>query len=133
VPFDKATEYTAVGFFRQKCHDGLQALAEKHGLELGQFLLCGPKPIKIEERGSLLTRSDAEKLKPEEREELIMVFRKGDEEPRSIVDVRGSIIRNLPNQVFAIQRLYLVDSGAGADERLETIRKDVRKWAQPPA
>jgi HD superfamily phosphohydrolase len=128
---EKISDYTASTVFKQRCRDGLEALAKKHKLQVGQFLLCGPKPIKFEERGSLFSRADAEKLKPEEREELIMVFRKGHPEPQSIVEVAGSIIKSLSNQVFSIQRLYLVERDP-RDERLEKIQSEVREWAKPP-
>jgi hypothetical protein len=128
---EKVSDYTAGTVFKQKCRDGLEALAKKHKLLVGQFMLCGPKPIKFEERGSLFSRADAENLKPEEREELIMVFRKGHNEPQSIVDVGGSIIKSLSNQVFSIQRLYLVERDLNP-EKLEQIRGEVREWAKPP-
>jgi hypothetical protein len=128
---EKISDYTAGTVFKQKCREGLEALAKKHNLQVGQFLLCGPKPIKFEERGSMFSRADAEKLKPEEREELIMVFRKGNSEPQSIVDIGGSIIRSLSNQVFSIQRLYLVERDL-KPEKLEQIRIKVREWANPP-
>jgi len=128
---EKISDYTAGTVFKQKCRDGLEALAKKHKVQVGQFLLCGPKSIKFEERGSLFSRAEAEKLKPEEREELIMVFRKGRHEPQSIVDVGGSIIKSLSNQVFSIQRLYLVDRDL-RQEKLEQIRSEIREWAKPP-
>lgn len=117
--------------FRQRCRDGLGELIKKHKLLPGQFLLCGPKPIKFEERGSLLTRSDAEKLKSEEKEELIMIFQRGEEEPSSIVDIESSIIRGLSNQVFAIQRLYLVEHNL-SPETSNAIYSEVKSWANPP-
>lgn len=128
---EKISEFTAGTVFKQKCRDGLESLARKHRLLVGQFLLCGPKPIKFEERGSLFSRADAEKLKPEEREELIMVFRRGQSEPQSIVDVGGSMIKSLSNQVFSIQRLYLAERDL-KPEKLEQIRNEVREWARPP-
>jgi hypothetical protein len=117
--------------FRQRCRDGLDALIKNHGLLPGQFLLCGPKPIKFEERGSLLTRSDIDKLKPDEREELIMIFQRGTDEPRSIVDIDNSILHVLSNQVYAIQRLYLVEGDLSKDKS-DKICQEVRKWATPP-
>lgn len=128
---EKISDYTAGTVFKQKCRNVLEALAKRFKLHVGQFLLCGPKPIKFEERGSLFSRADAEKLKPEEREELIMVFRKGHSEPQSIVDVGGSIIKSLSNQVFSIQRLYLVERDLNRD-KLEQLRGEVREWAKPP-
>ncbi len=124
---NKDGNFTAGSVFKQNCRNGLEALAQKHDLKLGQFLLCGPKPIKFEERGSLFSRANAEKLEPQEREELIMVFRRGKPEPESIVEFKGSIIHNLSNQVFSIQRLYLAELDL-PPAKLELIRKEVRKW-----
>jgi HD superfamily phosphohydrolase len=127
----KSSDHTAASVFRQKCRDNLKALARKHKLKEGQFLLCGPKPIKFEASGSLLSRAEAANLEPEEWTELIMVFRRGQDEPQSIVDVSGSIISGLSNQWFSIQRLYLVDESAGADARLKAIQDEVLGWTRP--
>lgn len=130
---DKINQNLSAGlYFKQKCRDGLEAIAKKHRLHIGQFLLCGPKPIKFEERGSLFSRVDAEKLKPEEREELIMIFPRGQSEPKSIVDIGGSIIKNLSNQVFSIQRLYLVERDLRTD-KLNQIRDEICDWAKLPS
>lgn len=118
-------------YFRQLCRERLAGLALKYNLHVGQFLLCGPKPIKFEERGSLFSREAAAKLKSEEREEIIKVFPRGQDEPKSIVDIEGSLIRNLSNQVFAIQRLYLVP-GSLSEHVVDSIRKDVQVWARRP-
>jgi uncharacterized protein len=127
----KTSEFTPSMFFRQKCRDGLKALAKKHKLNVGQFLLCGPKPIKFEAHGSLLSRSEHEKLEPEEWVELIMIFRRGQEEPQSIVDVSGSIISGLSNQLFSIQRLYLAEESRASEQRLKAIRDEVQEWTRP--
>src|SRR5262249_30576053 len=127
----KSSEHTAASVFRQKCRDNLKALAATHRLKIGQFLLCGPKPIKFEASGSLLSRSEVANLEPEEWAELIMIFRKGQEEPQSIVDVTGSIISGLSNQSFSIQRLYLVTEGPAADDRVQAIRDTVQAWTKP--
>ena len=128
----RTDNYTPAKIFKQKCRDNLTQLAKKYGVELGQFLLCGPKPITFEKRGSLLTKEDAEKLEPEESEELIMVFARGETEPQSIVEFEGSVIRTLSNQVFAIQRLYFIDDGMDP-AKYEKLKQEVLSWAQPPA
>ncbi len=127
----KTSDHTATGVFRQRCRDGLKSLAKKHKLQVGQFLLCGPKPIKFEASGSLLSRSEMEKLEPEMWEELIMIFRRGQDEPRSIVDVSGSIISGLSNQAFTIQRLYLAEDSPGSESKLAAIRNEVQAWTRP--
>ena len=128
---DKGDRHPASGVFRQRCRDGLKALAKKHKLKVEQFLLCGPKPIKFEQRGSLLTASEIASLEPEEWVELIMIFRRGQDEPQSIVDVGGLIISGLANHLFSIQRLYLVDDGSLTKTREQAIQNEVRKWASP--
>jgi hypothetical protein len=100
-------------------------------LKVEQFLLCGPKPIKFEQRGSLLTAAEIASLEPEEWVELIMIFRQGQDEPRSIVDVGGSIISGLANHLFSIQSLYLVDDGSITKTREQAIQNEVRKWTSP--
>jgi HD superfamily phosphohydrolase len=128
---DRTDNYTPAKIFKQKCRENLSQLAVKYGVELGQFLLCGPKPITFEKRGSLLTKKDAQELEPEESEELIMVFARGEEEPQSIVDFEGSVIKTLSNQVFTIQRLYFVDHGMEPSD-YQALKQDALSWAQPP-
>jgi len=127
----KSEQFTAGSFFKQQCRNKLHELAEKYKLNVGQFLLCGPKPIKFEERGSLFSRADAERITREEREELIKVFRKNEPEPRSIVEIDGSVIKSLSNQVFSIQRLYLVQ-GDIDPASLSELKSEVKRWATPP-
>ena len=106
-------------------------MARSAGLPLGMFLLCGPKLIKVEERGPLFTRDEAKKLQPEEREELIKVFAAGDPEPKSIVDIDRSLTKHLSDHAFGIYRLYVVDSGLDAAKRLPEMRRQAEKWMQP--
>jgi HD superfamily phosphohydrolase len=121
--------HTSCSFFQEKCKDKLSALASKHDIPLGLFLCGGPKPIKIEERGSLLTPSEARSLQPEERDEIIKVFKSGHEEPVSILDVSDSMISLLSNHTFGIQRLYLVDHGI-SPKIITEIQREVRTWAR---
>jgi len=116
--------------FHKGCKAELASLAAKFGLHIGQFLLCGPKPIKLEERGALLTRVEAENLKPEERDELIKVFVPGSKEPKSIVEIDGTVIKQLSDYSFGIHRLYLADLSPEAEKRWPEIKKAVEKWTR---
>lgn len=127
----KSDKLTNAAFFRDRCRSRLSALAIKYELQLGQFLLCGPKPIEFEERGSNFSRDELVKLKSEEREELIKIFHRNDPEPKSIVEVEGSLIRSLSNEVYSIQRLYLADHNL-SDSQLAQIRAEVDTWKLPP-
>lgn len=112
--------------FRRDCRHLLPKLAERHNIPLGHFLIANAKPIKIEERGSLLTHAQARSLGPEERDELIKVFRPGEEEPVSIVDLEGSLASVLANHPYSIARLYVVWDG---DETLiDTLKREVAEW-----
>jgi len=117
--------------FRTRCKAELPELADSVGLPLGVFLLCGPKPIKVEERGPLFTREEAKKLQPEEREELIKVFAGDDPEPKSIVDIDRSLTKHLSDHPFGIYRLYVVDSASDAPKRLPEMRKRAEQWTRP--
>ncbi len=125
----RANKHTKCAFFLEKCKDKLAALASKHGVPLGLFFLGGPKPIKVEERGSLLTPDEARNLEPEEREEIIKIFKVDQEEPISILGISDSMISLLSNHTFGIQRLYLVDQGM-SERSVNDIRSEVRSWAE---
>lgn len=116
--------------FSQKCKYELKALAEELSVDVGQFLVCSPKPIKLEDRGSHFTYDEARQLSEgdSEREELIKVFVDGEDEPKSIVDIRNSLIGHCSNHVFKIQRLYLADATQGADDLANKARERVRDW-----
>ncbi len=123
----KGEHDTAEKRFRKRCLAELPTLAKKHGLQLGQFLSCGPKPIKFEERGPLMTVQEAKKLKAEEREELIKIIPSDGVEPVSIVDIPDSMIRLLAGQVHVIQRLYVAAPDL-TESKLEKMRATVREW-----
>jgi hypothetical protein len=127
---DSKDPYHSCSFFRLACKSNLRSLAEKYGIPLGQFLLASPHPIKVEERGSHVTLSEAKELK-EEREELIKVFVPTSKEPKSLVEIDGSIIQHLADHHFEMCRLYLADLSADAAKRLPEIKAEVAKWGQP--
>ena len=127
----KDQKHNACETFLRECVYRLQALAEKYQIAPGRFLICRVKPIKFEERSALLTRSEHDKLQPEEREELIKVFVPGDPEPRSLIDVDGSVIGYLASQVYAIGRLYLADPDSElSPQRLAEMVAEVQQWKQ---
>jgi HD superfamily phosphohydrolase len=127
----KGDDFHAGNLFRTRCKAELPALATKYGLPVGLFLLCGPKPIKVEERGPLFTRDEAKKLQPEEREELIKVFQPGGNEPSSIVEIDRSLTKHLSDHPFGIHRLYVVDDDQDAAKRLPELRKAAQQWTKP--
>ena len=127
---DNDDHFHPCSFFRANCKNQLKALAEKYGIPLGQFLLAGPPGIKVEERGSRLKVGEAKDVQ-EDREELIKVFVPNSDEPKSLVEIDGSVIQHLAGHQFEICRLYLADLSQGAEKRLLEIRADVAKWMQP--
>jgi len=127
--FDKAAVTNRTAHFDKMCRHNLAGLAARYSLPVGQFLLCGPKPIEFEERGSRLTVKGAQGLAPEEREEIINVFDGHSDEPVAIVEIPDSLISQLSTHHFAIRRLYVIDSHPDAKARLEAIRQEVRAWA----
>ncbi len=125
---DPREKHNQAARFRDHCKQHLPGFANKYGIPLGQFLVCGPKPIKFEERSSHFDISDIKKLQPEEREELIMVFCNGEPEPKSIVDVPHGLAGYCSERVYGISRLYVVDQDNDSEARLAEMRKEIGKW-----
>jgi len=128
---DKSDNDNPCAFFRSKCKEKIKSLADKYDIPLGLFLICAPKPIKIEERRPLLTRDEAMRLKLEEREELIKIFDKDSNEPKSIIDINNTIVKHLSGHLYGIQRLYLVDLSPNANKKISKIKSEVQKWIKP--
>ncbi len=125
----KSAKPTREDVFRRECKYNLRRLANKYKLELGQFLLCGPKPIKFEERGSTLSYRDIPDAQPDEKAEIIKIFDKDSPEPKPIVEIERSMIAHMADHHhFVIQRLYLV-RGNLATATIQAIRDEVSQWA----
>lgn len=123
---DRNTKHHRGTAFSQRCRSELSALAKSHRIPLGLFLFASPKPVALEKRGHLMTGAEALGLKPEEKDELIKVFEKDDdEEPKSIVDIKHSILHTCAGQVFCAHRLYVVCEDPN---RVDNLRKAVHDW-----
>ena len=116
--------------FRQNCIHGLRNLSEEFKIPLGQFLLCETKPLRFEERGSLLTAQEARKIVSEEKDELIKVFNGTDLEPVSIVDIHNSLILLCAGHFFQAFRLYVVYEGNDREKVIADLREKVKDWDQ---
>lgn len=126
---ERGKPFADAAWFKQTCVKQLPALAKKYRLELGQFLLCGPKPISVEERGPMVTPDEAKKMPTDDREELIKVFIDGlNNEPKPLVQVKGSVIQHMAGQQLGILRLYLADVGDNADKKAKAIQQAVKEW-----
>ncbi len=116
-----------VKLFVQNCRFRLLDLAKKYKVNIGQFLLCAPPEIQFEERGGTFKIDEFKNFR-EEREELIKVFPKGSDEPKSLVDIPDTLISYCSDFVFKIQRLYLADPSPNCEKRVRQIRNEVQGW-----
>ncbi|MCB1125125.1 MAG: HD domain-containing protein [Verrucomicrobiae bacterium] len=116
--------------FEQECRLHLKALARKHGLHPGQFLICDLKPIGFESRGATMSKQEACKvLEESERAEMIRVFESREsDEPIDIVDVKHSILHEIGAHVFRTYRLYVVHPQDHQDLLVSDLRKAVGAW-----
>jgi hypothetical protein len=110
------------------CKYNLKSLADEYDIPLGLFLLCGPKPLMLEQRGSHMPYDEAKNLQPEEKDELIKIFPPGSTEPRSIVDVDESFLKICSNFSFELHRLYLVCPDTKTESKLSEIKRKVASW-----
>jgi hypothetical protein len=114
--------------FKKDCKHYLSALADKHGLPLGRFLIAETPPLTLEKRGALMTEADAKSLDEPEKEEIIKVFVGEQVEPVSVVDVPHSIAHLCSNHFFQAFRLYLVPDDNTSEGFVEELRKEVKGW-----
>lgn len=114
--------------FRRECKHRLESLAKARKIPLGRFLLAETKPLRLEERGALLTDDEAKRLKPDERQEIIRVFVGSCPEPVSVVDVEHSLTHLCSNHFYQAVRLYLVSDDDTSDQIIEELRAEVRAW-----
>ncbi len=131
VLVESGQEYHAGTVFKQRCLLCLQELANKFSIPLGRFLFCETKPLQLEQRGTRLSEAEAREIQPEEREELIRVFRADNEEPESIVNLIFSIASVCSNHVFQTYRLYVVQSFRSDELPLDELRAEVADWDRP--
>lgn len=122
-----ASHHAGVAFIAN-ARSSLKSLAKKYDIPLGQFLLCHTKPLKLEERGPLLTNEEARHLQPEEKDELIKVFVGSDAEPKSLVDIQHSLINACAGRFWQAFRLYVVYEGSDSGDVIKRLRADVRAW-----
>jgi len=127
-------------FFREKCKDNLNLLAQKYNIPLGQFLLCTPKQLIFEKGQSRFSTSQFDEMseddiKGHKREdtEIIRVFKEGqeNEEPVPIVEIDHSLITKCAELAFKTYRLYVVYNGTDRKEKLQQIQNEVAAWDKP--
>jgi hypothetical protein len=114
--------------FRLACTYELEKLAQDNGIPLEQFLFAESKPLKLEERAALMTTSEADRRESDEREELIKVFRRGEAEPVSLVEIAESPIAQLARKRFMLRRLYVVCDTPEQSEKVDRMKIAVAKW-----
>lgn len=117
--------------FELLCRVHLPDLAARHGLRLGQFLICELKDIGFESPAAEVSMADAQReIDAGERQEMIMVFPTPEAvEPVAIVDLPHSILHDIGSHVFRTHRLYFVPAGDGQAALAPQLKTAVRKWA----
>lgn len=114
-------------FYSQAKHR-LKALSEKYHIPLGQFLLCKTKPLRLEKRGAFLAADQARTVESEQEDELIKVFVSDSDEPKSLVEIRHSLIYICSDHAWQAFRLYVVYEGANRDDVLAALQGEVMAW-----
>lgn len=114
--------------FRLRCKSELSKLAKNTDLPLWRFMYCQTPTFRIETRGAEVTATEARQLPPEEEDELIKIFRDGEDEPVSLVDIDQSIIGACANKTMQLFRLYVIDDGQTNQAKYEELRDTVARW-----
>jgi HD superfamily phosphohydrolase len=114
--------------FKLNCRHKLYRLAEDFDIPLEQFILCETPQLRIEKRGPLVAAEEAMKTDWKEEEELIKVFEAGESEPKSLVDIRYSLVSKCAGLFFQSFRLYVVYEGEDKDDVVAQLRDKVKDW-----
>jgi HD superfamily phosphohydrolase len=111
--------------FLKGCEEKLAALRHNHDIALGLFLLAEPKPVVLEKRGSVIPAAEAKGQPTEKEDELIKVFVRGEEEPKSLVDIPESLVERCGSHSCRITRLYVVEEDLN---KVDALRGTVATW-----
>ncbi len=115
--------------FKKDCKHKLSDLARDSKLPLWRFMYCETLPLRLEKRGPDIRAADAGSEPPEEADELIRVFPRGEtDHPKPLVDLEHSLINAIKGARVRILRLYVIDAGDLDDARCEELRDTVRGW-----
>ncbi|MCK4819298.1 hypothetical protein KA005_26235, partial [bacterium] len=114
--------------FTLNCRHKLRQLADDFNIPLEQFILCETPPLRLEKRGRMVAVEEAIRTNLNEEEELIQVFVKGEEEPKSLVDISFSLISRCAGLFFQSFRLYVVYEGEDKDSIITQLRETIKDW-----
>jgi len=114
--------------FTLNCRHKLHKLADDFNIPLEQFILCETPPLRLEKRGRMVAVEEVIRTNLNEEEELIKVFVKGEEEPKSLVDIPFSFISRCAGLFFQSFRLYVVYEGENKDSIITQLRETITDW-----
>ncbi len=117
--------------FRLQVMSHLEELALEFDIPLEQFLFCETKQVKLEKRPGRIPADEARDGPSEQEDELIKVFEDDDPgaEPRSLVEIKHSVIRPCSDYFWQAFRLYVVYEKDDKQEKVTRLRQEVSKWA----
>ena len=128
-------QYHAGRTFMQSCREKLKDLASEFNIPLGQFLLC-EIILPVVKRPERRTVAEMAKLEQQEirdiahveEEEDIKVFKRGEDEPVSLMDVEHSLVVKYSKYSLQLFRLYVVYEGEDKDNVITELHDKVRDW-----
>jgi len=114
--------------FTLNCRHKLRQLADDFNIPLQQFILCETPPLRLEKRGRMIAVEEAKSANLNEEEELIKVFVRGEEEPKSLVEIPFSLVSRCAGLFFQSFRLYVVYEGEDKDSIITRLRETIKDW-----
>ncbi len=131
-------KYHAGKTFMQNCKARLYDVAEEFKIPLGQFLLCEPKVDVLKDpqektygQIARLSTEDIRKKAFEEEEEVVNVFKRGEDEPVSLMEIEHSLVVKYAKYSLQLFRLYVVYEGKDKDNVINELCEKVRYWDKP--
>jgi len=129
VLYDHGSDESYKGrVFAEKCRNGLEQLATRARLPLGQFLFCDTPPLRLESRPTRFASDEVNARQSGHMDKDVMIFLDGKDEPTSIVEVPHSIVGKCADCAFRAYRLYVVCDGQSRMSLTEGLAEQVSDW-----
>ena len=132
---ENESKYHAGKTFMQNCKTKLSSLSEEFGIPLGHSFICEPKVNVLrgpqKERYEHIVRLSTEEIKEkafEEEEEDIKIFKDGEDEPTSLMDIEYSFVVKYAKYSLQLYRLYVIYEGKDKDHIITKLRNKVKDW-----
>ena len=133
------SEYHGGAMFLRSCRDNLVKLAEEFAIDIEHFLICEVPSCRVGEQQKTLSHEHAVQQNPDdlkesalrEEEKTIRLFTGDEDEPKSLMTIRHSVVPKFARYPFKAVRLYVIYEGKDKESVIGRLSERVKDWDKP--